>query len=302
MCKEVRDIEPLTRRRKLRIQPLRLDALQAQTRAHERQRDERQRVRPARVRTLVRDALLAALPQDDRRDHGEERLDDCADEEPQAGEDAEGVAPAADEGAGVEGDERREGLSVGDVKAVVTETFGAFEEAGEGEGELGGGVRTEIGLLEISDSPGRSYRFGTHTRRISQRRRLHLCIQYNYRFRGKGQTIERKSLNFATHMNPVMKQNAARGVVHSLGSTSDCRYVHSELDWAILPPSSSLPPEFPIVDRECTEGARSGAASGLCPFLTSDMASRGHFQWQKDRNVFSSELVAAGGGGSRITN
>ena len=128
----------LTGRRELRVHPLAHNPLQAQTRAHERNRNERERVRPRRVPTDLRDAALPALPRGERSGHGEQRLDERAQEEPCARLGAHVVADAAEGRPGDEGEHGAQRLLVRDVEGGVALAWGAREEPGEGEGELDG--------------------------------------------------------------------------------------------------------------------------------------------------------------------
>jgi len=72
--------EKLTRRRKLRVHTLAHDTLQTHARAHQPQTRVRARVGPRRCISAWRDAALPALPKRDRRRHGEQRLDERAEE------------------------------------------------------------------------------------------------------------------------------------------------------------------------------------------------------------------------------
>lgn len=104
-----RDLCPLTRRRELRVHALAHDTLQAHARTYEAQTRVRARVGPRQIIATRGDAILPTLPKRDRGRHGEERLDERAEEQPQSSLRADPVADAADEGAEQKCGQRGEG-------------------------------------------------------------------------------------------------------------------------------------------------------------------------------------------------
>jgi len=72
--------EKLTRRSKLRVHTQAHDTLQTHARAHQSQTRVRGRAGPRRCTAARRDAALPALPIRDRCRHGEECLDERAEE------------------------------------------------------------------------------------------------------------------------------------------------------------------------------------------------------------------------------
>ena len=114
----------------LGVKPLAHDPLQPKTRTHERETHECQRIGPCRVCPLIRNARLSAFPHGYCRCHGEERLDERAQDKPQTGHGTDSVAEAANEGTHVECDERGQGLLICFMEGVVAVPWWAFEEAG----------------------------------------------------------------------------------------------------------------------------------------------------------------------------
>ena len=216
----------LTRRCKLRVDALAHDPLQTHARAHQPQTRVRARVGPRGRIAARRDAALPALPKADRRGHGEERLDERAEDQPQTRLRADPVADAADEGAEEEGRHRGEGLFVREVERRVALAGRALEKTSERERELpdvkegqrdvvGGGVGKERKTLPVA-----SCQFGIRTKRIWRRNRLRRCYK---RQRSRDKSIKKKERTWgrarATHIHPVMKQYAARGIVDRSGLT-----------------------------------------------------------------------------------
>ena len=136
--------EVLTSGRELRVHPLAHDPLETHARAHEADRGERECVGPLGLGTRVSHAWLAALPCTEGSGHREQRLEECAQEEPRAGLRAHAVADAADEGPEDEGRDGREGLLICEVERGVAVPWWALEEPGEGQCEL----QTDDSLLQ----------------------------------------------------------------------------------------------------------------------------------------------------------
>jgi hypothetical protein len=113
---------------------------------------------------------LLALPKRDRGGHSEERLDERAKEQPQAGLRAD----AADKCTEKKGRQRGEGLLVRDVEGGVAVPMRTMEEAGKRKGELDNIHTSQRGRK------GRRCTYelvGTRTKRIWRRlgRTLRLC-------------------------------------------------------------------------------------------------------------------------------
>jgi hypothetical protein len=125
-----------TRRRKLRIEALAHDALKTQAGADQAQAREGASVGPGKRAAGVRDAPLTAEVDADGGDHGEQRLDERAEEEPGARLGADTVADAAKEAAANEGQEGRQRELIGEVEGCVARAGRAFEQAAEGDGQL----------------------------------------------------------------------------------------------------------------------------------------------------------------------
>jgi hypothetical protein len=79
---------------------------------------------------------LPAQVDADRGDHGEQRLEECAEAEPGAGVGADAVADAANEDAANEGKEGRQRELIGEVEGRVARAGNALKRAGNGHGQL----------------------------------------------------------------------------------------------------------------------------------------------------------------------
>jgi hypothetical protein len=120
----------------LRIDALAHDTLQTHARANQSQTSVRICVGPRRHGTRRGDAPLSALPERDRGCHREERLDNRAQEQPQARLWTNAVTDTANEGAKDKGDQGCEGLFVCEVERCVAMARRTLKEAREREGKL----------------------------------------------------------------------------------------------------------------------------------------------------------------------
>ena len=120
---------------KLRVEPFRHDALQAQTGAHERDADEGQRVRQD-GETVDRHAGLPAFPYRDGGCHGKQGLRECAAYQPESGTGPNAVSNPAQRGTGVERDERGQRLLINAAEDGITTSQHASEDTRDGDGQL----------------------------------------------------------------------------------------------------------------------------------------------------------------------
>jgi hypothetical protein len=155
--------------------------------------------------TVGGDAGLCGFPKSDGGGHGGEGGEEAGGDEPDAFGRADFVAQTADGGAGDEGEEGAEGLLVYFVEGEVAVGGGAFKEAGEGEGELGVGVRVvrSLGGVYLGEIAG-----------------LETTPDEDG---GEGEDVSEGTMSDGhgqinwTDMKPVMKQNAASGAVAYAG-------------------------------------------------------------------------------------
>ena len=128
-------MDGLTAGPKLRVEPFRHDALQAQTGTHERDAHERQRVRQD-GETVDRHAGLLALPYRDGGCHGKQGLREGAAHQPESGARPDTVSNPAQRGTGVERDERGQRLLINAAEDGIATAQHACEETRDGDGQL----------------------------------------------------------------------------------------------------------------------------------------------------------------------
>jgi len=225
--KKKRDERKLTRRCKLRVHTAAHDTLQTHARAHQSQTRVRARVGPRRCIAAQRDAALPALPMCDRRGHGEERLDERAEEQPQARLGTDPVADAANEDAEKKGRQGGERLFVREVERRVPLLGKTLSKASECERELHGSHRGKGGStgrcgLTAGEGVGKEDvtcsvlpLWNPHQTNMAEKEIAFLYKSQRLRFKKK----KRGHGARATHIHPVMKQYAARGIVVRSGLT-----------------------------------------------------------------------------------
>jgi hypothetical protein len=120
----------------LRIDALAHDTLQTHARANQPQTSVRICVGPRRHGARRGDAPLSAFPERNRGCHCEERLENRAEEQPQARLWTDAITDTANEGAKDKGDQGREGLFIGEVERGVAMTRRTLKEARERKGKL----------------------------------------------------------------------------------------------------------------------------------------------------------------------